>query len=69
MFIFQSKLSGVIGGGDIDAIVNAIIEEVLVDYVRRFENLIAGQAAREIVKYGNPVLDRLNTWVFISPFV
>ncbi|XP_072948438.1 uncharacterized protein [Epargyreus clarus] len=37
----ESNLDGVIGGGDIDAIVNAVISEVIVDYVNRFRGVIS----------------------------
>ncbi|XP_049887254.1 uncharacterized protein LOC126381805 [Pectinophora gossypiella] len=65
----KSQLTGVIGGGDIDNVVNAIVEEVVLDYINRFSGAIALLASRVIVAVGNPILDQLDTWRFIAPFV
>ncbi|CAG9782963.1 unnamed protein product [Diatraea saccharalis] len=66
---FKSGLTGVIGGGDIDAIVNAITEEVIMDYVNRFQAVIARNVSSLIIHFGNPILNQLDTWRFIAPFV
>ncbi|CAH2099831.1 unnamed protein product [Euphydryas editha] len=66
---FKSNLDGAIGGGDIDAIVNAIIEEVLVDYVNRFHGAISTIASELIINVGNPILEQLDTWGLLAPFL
>ncbi|CAK1599904.1 unnamed protein product [Parnassius mnemosyne] len=63
---FKSDLSGAIGGGDIDPIVNAIIEEVIVDYINRFQSVISKKASEAIVKFANPLLNQLDTWKYIA---
>ncbi|XP_046976380.1 uncharacterized protein LOC124542477 [Vanessa cardui] len=63
---FKSNLDGVIGGGDIDAIVNAIVEEVLIDYVIRFRGAITNIATTLIIVIGNPILELFDTWQFIA---
>ncbi|XP_047540899.1 uncharacterized protein LOC125073858 [Vanessa atalanta] len=63
---FKSNLDGAIGGGDIDAIVNAIVEEVLVDYVIRFRGAISNIATLLIIVIGNPILELFDTWQFIA---
>ncbi|XP_023937670.2 uncharacterized protein LOC112045633 [Bicyclus anynana] len=64
-----SNICGAIGGGDIDAIVNAIVEEVLVDYAVRFRGAISKLAARAVITVGNPLLEQLDTWRFIEPLL
>ncbi|KAJ2946356.1 hypothetical protein O0L34_g12393 [Tuta absoluta] len=67
---FKSNLTGVIGGGeDLDTIVNAIVEEVIIKYVHRFRGgigIVAGQVITSVI---NPVLESLDTWRFLAPFV
>ncbi|CAG5017660.1 unnamed protein product [Parnassius apollo] len=63
---FKSDLSGAIGGGDIDPIVNAVIEEVIVGYINRFERVISKTASEAIVKLANPLLNQLDTWRYIA---
>ncbi|XP_034841358.1 uncharacterized protein [Maniola hyperantus] len=65
----KSNICGVIGGGDIDAIVNAIVEEVLVDYTVRFRGAISKLAAYAFISIGNPILEQLDTWRFIEPLL
>lgn len=64
--LFQSKISGAIGGGDIDGIVNSMVEDVIVDYVNRFQGAISEGAARLLVNAANPFLDQLDTWRYIA---
>ncbi|XP_026764252.2 uncharacterized protein LOC113522683 isoform X2 [Galleria mellonella] len=67
---FQSQLTGVIGGGDdLDAIVNAITEEVIIGYVNRFQGAISKIASLAVIAVGNPLLDQLDTWRFIAPLI
>ncbi|XP_045454945.1 uncharacterized protein LOC123664444 [Melitaea cinxia] len=66
---FKSNLDGAIGGGDIDAIVNAIIEEVLVGYVNRFRGAISMFASELILNIANPILEQLDTWAILAPFL
>ncbi|KAI5635374.1 hypothetical protein NE865_11950 [Phthorimaea operculella] len=67
---FKSNLTGVIGGGeDLDAIVNAIVEEVIIKYVTRFRGAIGIVAGGVITSVINPVLETLDTWRFLAPFV
>lgn len=62
-------MTGVIGGGDIDAIFNAMIEDVVIDYVNRFQGAIAALASLGVARFGNPLLDQLDTWKFIAPLL
>ncbi|XP_028159476.1 uncharacterized protein LOC114352176 [Ostrinia furnacalis] len=66
---FKAAMTGAIGGGDIDAIVNAITEDVIIGYVNRFQAVIASYTAAGVVILGNPILDTLDTWRFISPLM
>ncbi|XP_053601123.1 uncharacterized protein LOC128669916 [Plodia interpunctella] len=66
---FKCDINGVIGGGDIDAIVNAITEEVLIGYVNRFQGAISFIVSTLGVDIANPFLDQLNTWRYIAPFI
>ncbi|KAM3966874.1 uncharacterized protein ACR2FA_012406 [Aphomia sociella] len=66
---FKSHLTGVIGGGDVDAIANAITEEVIIGYVNRFQGAISTLAATAVITIGNPLLDQLDTWKFIAPLI
>nr|XP_021182910.2 uncharacterized protein LOC110371118 [Helicoverpa armigera] len=63
---FKCQLTGVIGGGDIDGIVNSMVEEVIIDYVNRFQGAISLVASQLVVAGLNPVLDQLNTWSYIA---
>ncbi|CAG4923219.1 unnamed protein product [Colias eurytheme] len=63
---FESKLSGVIGGGDIDGIVNSVVEEVIIDYVNRFQGAISKLASNIVLSVLNPVLNQLNSWPWIA---
>ncbi|XP_075978647.1 uncharacterized protein LOC142978198 [Anticarsia gemmatalis] len=63
---FKSQLTGAIGGGDIDGIVNAVIDEVLVDYVNRFQGAISTAVAKHLPALANPVLGQLDTWKYIA---
>ncbi|KOB71681.1 Hemolymph juvenile hormone binding protein [Operophtera brumata] len=63
------KLTGVIGGGNIDAIVNAIVEEVLFDYIHRFRGAISLIAASIAPPALNTLLEQLDTWRFIAPLM
>ncbi|KAL0850107.1 hypothetical protein ABMA28_011990 [Loxostege sticticalis] len=65
----KSQLTGVIGGGDIDAVANAITEDVIIAYVNRFQAAIASMTSNAIVRFGNPLLDQLDSWRFIAPFL
>ncbi|CAH0722636.1 unnamed protein product, partial [Brenthis ino] len=67
--LVKANLSGAIGGGDIDHIVNAIIEEVLVDYVNRFRGAISSVGVKAAITFGNPILEQLDTWRFIAPLL
>ncbi|XP_037300783.1 uncharacterized protein LOC115449206 [Manduca sexta] len=62
----KSDISGAIGGGDIDYIVNAMIEEVIFDYVNRFRGAISNTVASAIPPLLNPFLNQLDTWRFIA---
>ncbi|XP_041973906.1 uncharacterized protein LOC121729454 [Aricia agestis] len=66
---FKSEIEGAIGGGDIDAIVNAIVEEVLIGYINRFHGAVVQYASHAIVSFGNPILEQLDTWRFIAPLM
>ncbi|XP_073944776.1 uncharacterized protein [Choristoneura fumiferana] len=66
---FKSELTGVIGGGDIDKIVNAVIEDVIVDYVNRFQGAIAAVVTTVLPAVANPLLEQLDTWRYIERFV
>ncbi|XP_059049419.1 uncharacterized protein LOC131844523 [Achroia grisella] len=67
---FQSQLTGVIGGGeDVDAIVNAITEDVIIGYVNRFQGAISKIASLAIIAVANPILDQLDTWKFLAPLM
>lgn len=57
------------GGGDIDAIFNAMMEDVLIDYVNRFQGAIAALFSHGITVFGNPILDQLDTWRWIAPLI
>ncbi|KAJ8734829.1 hypothetical protein PYW08_014079 [Mythimna loreyi] len=63
---FKSELTGVIGGGDIDGIVNSMIEEVIIDYVNRFQGAIAAAGSKLAIAGLNPILDQLDTWSYIA---
>ncbi|KAI8429950.1 hypothetical protein MSG28_000413, partial [Choristoneura fumiferana] len=65
----SSELTGVIGGGDIDKIVNAVIEDVIVDYVNRFQGAIAAVVTTVLPAVANPLLEQLDTWRYIERFV
>ncbi|CAH0406002.1 unnamed protein product [Chilo suppressalis] len=65
----KSGLTGVIGGGDIDAIVNAITEDVIMGYVNRFQGVISQIFSKAVILVGNPILEQLDTWRFIAPFI
>ncbi|XP_022828774.1 uncharacterized protein LOC111358100 [Spodoptera litura] len=66
---FKSELTGVIGGGDIDGIVNSVIEEVVVDYVNRFQGAIGKTAASLAISGLNPLLEQLDTWRYIAVLI
>ncbi|KAL4704825.1 hypothetical protein ACJJTC_001300 [Scirpophaga incertulas] len=66
---FKSNMAGVIGGGDIDPVANAITEEVLIGYVNRFQSAISHVTAETIIAVGNPILDQLDTWRFLAPLL
>ncbi|XP_038209540.1 uncharacterized protein LOC119830553 [Zerene cesonia] len=63
---FESKLTGVIGGGDIDGIVNSVVEEVIIDYVNRFHGAISNLASDIVLAVLNPILNQLNSWPWIA---
>ncbi|CAB3248400.1 unnamed protein product [Arctia plantaginis] len=63
---FKSGLTGVIGGGDIDKVVNALIGEVVIDYVNRFQGFISTVIARSAPPAINPVLERFDSWDIIG---
>ncbi|XP_028036839.1 uncharacterized protein LOC114247948 [Bombyx mandarina] len=63
---FKSNLDGAVGGGDIDNIVNALVEEVIIDYVNRFRGAIAKVANGALVRILNSFLDGLNTWHYLA---
>lgn len=69
MNLLQSELTGVIGGGNIDAIVNAIVEEVIFDYINRFRGAISLVVASIAPAALNPFLEQLDTWKFIAPLI
>lgn len=62
-------MNGVIGGGDIDAIFNAMVEDVIVDYVNRFQGAIAALVSRGVAVFANPFLNELDTWRWIAPLM
>ncbi|XP_063373603.1 uncharacterized protein LOC134661439 [Cydia amplana] len=66
---FKSELTGVIGGGNIDQVVNAMLEDVIVDYANRFQGAIAAAVSVAVPAVANPVLSTLDTWKFIDRFV
>ncbi|XP_013144301.1 PREDICTED: uncharacterized protein LOC106107843 [Papilio polytes] len=63
---FKSNVSGAIGGGDIDVIVNTMIQEVVVDYINRFRGAISNFGSEFVVDFANPYLNQLDTWKFIE---
>ncbi|XP_068628652.1 uncharacterized protein [Battus philenor] len=63
---FKSDLDGAIGGGSIDAIVNNLLEEVIVDYINRFRGAISKISSEALVQFANPFLNRLDTWKYIE---
>ncbi|CAK1548492.1 unnamed protein product [Leptosia nina] len=63
---FKAAVKGAIGGGDIDTIVNAVIDEVIVGYVNRFRGAISNIAGVVVVAVLNPILEQLDTWGWIS---
>ncbi|GBP23046.1 hypothetical protein EVAR_15721_1 [Eumeta japonica] len=65
----KSQITNVIGGGDIDGIVNSIIEEVVVSYCNRFSKAIALLNADGIVDFVNPYLDQLDSWKYVQLFL
>ncbi|KAI5635373.1 hypothetical protein NE865_11949 [Phthorimaea operculella] len=66
---FKSNLTGVIGGSNIDEIVNEVLEEIVLDYVNRFRGAIALVAGHAFIKMLNPILNQLNTWRYLAPFM
>ncbi|XP_061711938.1 uncharacterized protein LOC133521157 [Cydia pomonella] len=66
---FKSELTGVIGGGDIDKVVNAMLEDVIIDYANRFQGAIAAAVSFALPAVANPVLSELDTWKYIDRFV
>ncbi|KAF9415232.1 hypothetical protein HW555_007108 [Spodoptera exigua] len=66
---FKSVLTGVIGGGEIDGIVNSVIEEVVIDYVNRFQGAIGKTAASLVISGLNPLLEQLDTWRYIAVLI
>ncbi|KAF9814233.1 hypothetical protein SFRURICE_019508 [Spodoptera frugiperda] len=62
----KSELTGVIGGGDIDGIVNSVIEEVVIDYINRFQGAIGKTAGSLMISGLNPLLEQLDTWRYIA---
>ncbi|KAJ2946355.1 hypothetical protein O0L34_g12392 [Tuta absoluta] len=66
---FKSNLTGVIGGSNIDDIVNEVLEEIVLDYVNRFRGAIALVAGHGFIKMLNPILNQLNTWRYLAPFM
>ncbi|XP_048481990.1 uncharacterized protein LOC105383567 isoform X1 [Plutella xylostella] len=65
----KANLNGVIGGGNIDHIVNAIINEVIVDYVNRFSGAISKTVGGALPRLLNPLLDQIDTWRYIERWV
>lgn len=63
---FKSDLTGAIGGGEIDRVVNAMIEEVIMDYVNRFRGFIAFTVGTHLPAVLNPFLNELDTWRYIA---
>lgn len=59
-------MNGAIGGGDIDNIVNAVIEEVIIGYVNRFRGTISKIANMAVMAILNPILEQLDTWRWIA---
>lgn len=59
-------MDGAIGGGDIDNIVNSMIEDVIIDYANRFQGAISSVASNLVIAGLNPILDQLDTWAFIA---
>ncbi|XP_063633553.1 uncharacterized protein LOC134804443 [Cydia splendana] len=66
---FKSELTGVIGGGNIDQVVNAMLEDVIIDYANRFQGAIAAAVSYALPVAVNPVLSTLDTWKYIDRFV
>ncbi|XP_028036895.1 uncharacterized protein LOC114247992 [Bombyx mandarina] len=62
----RSNLSGVIGGGNIDAVINRLIEEVFIDYVNRFHGAISIVTSTISTTLGNEYLKELDTWKYIE---
>ncbi|XP_032515932.2 uncharacterized protein LOC116769062 [Danaus plexippus] len=65
----KSEIEGAIGGGDIDNIVNAIVEDVVIDYVNRFRGAISKIGAGAVITVLNPILEKLDTWRYLKPFL
>ncbi|CAB3237320.1 unnamed protein product [Arctia plantaginis] len=66
---FKSQLTGTVGGEDIDALVNTIIEAVLEGYVNSVQGYIASLIAVWLPKALNPTLEKLDTWKYLAPFL
>lgn len=49
-----------------DAVANAVVEEVVVDYINRLNRAIGLVAAEAVVYFINPVLNQLDTWRYID---
>nr|XP_037872000.1 uncharacterized protein LOC101747164 [Bombyx mori] len=62
----KSNLSGVIGGGSIDAVINKLIEEVIIGYVNRFHGAISIVTSTISTTLGNDNLKKLDTWKYIE---
>ncbi|CAF4883479.1 unnamed protein product [Pieris macdunnoughi] len=63
---FKSNITGAIGGGDIDKIVDAVLEEVIIGYVNRFRGAISKIANMAVIAILNPILEQLDTWRWIA---
>nr|QRN76673.1 silk gland uncharacterized 4 [Tineola bisselliella] len=62
----KSAFTGIIGGGDIDVVANAIIEEVVLSYINRLNRAIALVAGEALTLILNPILDQLDSWRYID---
>ncbi|CAH4030781.1 uncharacterized protein LOC123717790 [Pieris brassicae] len=63
---FKSNITGAIGGGDIDKIVDAVLEEVIIGYVNRFRSAISKITNMAVIAILNPILEQLDTWRWID---
>ncbi|XP_048481660.1 uncharacterized protein LOC125489569 [Plutella xylostella] len=62
----KSDLNGVVGGG---GVVNAIVSQGLVTHARRLRGALARLAALALPQILNPLLQQVNTWSYVEPWL